>query len=107
MSVAEPVVLIAEFTAHQDQERIVADLLAGLAANVRQEPGNIAFDCYQRADDPCRFVVYEIYRDQQAFEAHIAADYGAVFNKRLNQLIVEPHSMLTFLRPLQATVADE
>lgn len=107
MSVAEPVVLIAEFTAHQGQERIVADLLAGLAANVRQEPGNIAFDCYQRADDPCRFVVYEIYRDQQAFEAHIAADHGAVFNKRLTQLIVEPHSMLTFLRPLQATVADE
>lgn len=103
MAVAEPVVLIAEFTALQGQDRVVADLLAGLAADVRREPGNIAFDCYQRDDDPHRFVVYEIYRDQQAFEAHIAADYGAVFNGRLQQLIVEPHSILTFLKPLQAT----
>jgi quinol monooxygenase YgiN len=102
MTLAEPVVLIAEFTALQGQDRLVADLLAELAASVRQEPGNIAFDCYQRADDPCRFVVYEIYRDRQAFDAHIAADYGAVFNKRLEQLIVEPHSILTFLKPLGA-----
>jgi quinol monooxygenase YgiN len=102
MPVAEPIVLIAEFTALQDQNHVVADLLAGLAAQVRREPGNIAFDCYRRADDRHRFVVYEIYRDQQAFDAHIAADYGAVFNTRLQQLIVEPHSMLTFLKPLQA-----
>ncbi|KKB78119.1 antibiotic biosynthesis monooxygenase [Devosia soli] len=95
-----PVVLIAEFTARPGNGDEVAALPAGLAENVRREEGNMTFDCYRKADDEDKFVVYEIYRDQAAFEAHIGADYGAVFNQRLQQLIVEPHSFLTFLRPL-------
>nr|WP_295884403.1 putative quinol monooxygenase [uncultured Devosia sp.] len=94
-----PITLIAEFTARPGQGNTVAELLAGLATNVRQEPGNVAFDCFRRLDDDARFVVYEIYRDKTAFEAHIAADYGAVFNARLRELIVEPNSVLTFLTP--------
>ena len=97
------VVLIAEFTARPDEHERVAALLDALATEVRQEPGNIAFDCYRQADNPAKFVVYEIYRDQQAFEDHIAADYGATFNARLQALIIEPHSILTFLRPLGAS----
>jgi quinol monooxygenase YgiN len=98
----EPVVLIAEFTARAGYASTVADLLAGLAENVRREEGNLVFDCYRRADDGAKFVVYEVYRDRAAFEAHIAADYGATFNARLQELIVEPHSILTFLDPLRA-----
>lgn len=101
MSRAERVVLVAEFTARPGQAESVAALLAGLADQVRQEPGNVVFDPYQRTDDPARFVVYEIYRDQSAFQLHIQADYGAVFNARLQALIVEPNSILTFLAPLQ------
>jgi quinol monooxygenase YgiN len=97
---SEPVVLIAEFTARPGEADTVAVLLAGLADDVRREPGNVAFDCYQREEDPHRFVVYEIYRDRAAFEAHIGAEYGAVFNARLRELIVEPNSVLTFLKPM-------
>jgi len=71
------------------------------AENVHREEGNVAFDCYRRADDDAKFVVYEVYRDRAAFDEHIAADYGAVFNARLQELIVEPHSILTFLAPLR------
>ncbi|UJW87205.1 putative quinol monooxygenase [Devosia sp. SL43] len=95
-----PISLIAEFTARPLQGEAVAELLAGLATKVRQEPGNIAFDCFRRLDDSAKFVVYEIYRDKSAFKAHISADYGAVFNARLRELIVEPNSVLTFLTPL-------
>ena len=95
-----PITLIAEFTALPGQGNTVAELLAGLATNVRQEPGNVAFDCFRRLDDGTRFVVYEIYRDKAAFKAHISADYGAVFNARLRGLIIEPNSVLTFLTPL-------
>ena len=102
----EPVVLIAEFTALPGQAETVATLLAGLAADVRREPGNIAFDCYQRQDEPHRFVVYEIYRDPAAFEAHIGAEYGAVFNARLQELIVEPNSILTFLKPMRVETSS-
>ena len=94
-----PINLIAEFTARPGQGDTVAALLAGLAADVRQEQGNIAFECFRRLDDASKFVVYEIYRDKAAFSAHITAPYGAVFNARLRELIVEPNSVLTFLTP--------
>jgi quinol monooxygenase YgiN len=94
-----PITLIAEFTARAGQGDTVAKLLAGLAADVHQEPGNVAFDCFRRLDNATKFVVYEIYRDKAAFAAHISADYGAVFNARLRELIVEPNSVLTFLTP--------
>jgi quinol monooxygenase YgiN len=94
-----PITLIAEFTARPGQGDTVARLLAGLRTNVRQEPGNVAFDCFRKLDDAAKFVVYEIYRDKAAFAAHISADYGAVFNARLRELIVEPNSVLTFLTP--------
>ena len=95
-----PVSLIAEFTALPGEENTVAELLAGLALEVRREEGNVVFDCHRRLENPAKFVVYEIYRDKRAFEAHISAAYGAEFNARLQQLIVEPHSLLTFLSPL-------
>ena len=92
-----PVSLIAEFTARVGKAEEVAELLAGLATDVRAEPGNVAFDTYRRFDTPEKFVVYEIYKDRAAFEAHISADYGAVFNAKLRTLIEEPNSVLTFL----------
>ena len=94
--------LIAEFTARPGEGERVAELLADLAVDVRAEAGNVVFDCYRRLEDRDRFVVYEIYRDKAAFEAHISADYGAVFNGKLRELIVEPNSVLTFLGPLGA-----
>ncbi len=97
-----PVALIAEFTARPGQGDAVADLLAGLTTDVRNEPGNVVFDGHRRMDDATKFVVYEIYRDRAAFEAHISAPYGAVFNAKLRDLIVEPNSVLTFLTPVPA-----
>jgi len=36
----------------------------------RSEPGNLRFDVLQTADDADRFMLYEVYRDQAALEAH-------------------------------------
>ncbi len=52
-----PVTLIAEFTARPGQGDTVAELLRGLAVDVRNEPGNIAFDCYRRFEAEDKFVV--------------------------------------------------
>jgi hypothetical protein len=38
--------------------------------------------------------------DEASFEAHIGADYGAVFNRELSSLIEESASQLTFLTRL-------
>ena len=94
-------VLYAEFTARPGNEARVAELLTGLTANVRAEPGNLIFDAHQVAGSPARFFVYEVYADDDAFAAHLAAPYGGPFNAELNTLIVEPTSQLTFLEPIE------
>lgn len=49
------------------------DFIAASLENARatiQEPGNLRFDVNQQADDPNRFVLYEVYRDQNGMKAH-------------------------------------
>jgi quinol monooxygenase YgiN len=45
--------------------------------------------------------VFEIYRDDDAFEAHITADYGERFNDELTDLIEGDASELTRLAPVE------
>ena len=89
--------LYAEFTARPGDEQRVAGLVAGLAERVRAEPGNLAFEPYTLEAEPRRWFVFEVYKDAAAFEAHITADYGAVFNAALAPLIEEDGSQLTWL----------
>jgi len=93
------VTLYAEFTALPAAADEVERLVRALADDVRAEPGNLVFDVYRVDDEADRFFVFEVYRDADAFAAHLAAPYGAAFNARLGELIVEDGSQLTFLRP--------
>lgn len=94
----EPTILHAVFTARPGRGDEVAALLRDFADVVRAEEGNVVFDATRLVDDPDRFFVYEVYRDEAAFRSHIAAPAGMPFNEALQQLIVEPSSILTFLR---------
>jgi len=89
--------LSAEFTAATGAENRVADLVRELAVRVRAEPGNLVFNPHTLRDEPRRWFVYEVYRDEDAFHEHLAADYGAVFNSELAGLVEEGRSRLTFL----------
>lgn len=94
----DPTILHAVFTALPEKGEEVAALLRDFAEVVRAEEGNVLFDATRLVDDPDRFFVYEVYRDDAAFQAHISAPAGIPFNAALQQLIVEPASVLTFLR---------
>lgn len=92
------VALYAEFAAVPGRAQHVERLIAAFATVVRAEPGNLVFEVYRKTEAPDSFFVYEVYRDRASFEAHIAADAGAVFNAELTDLIVGTGSALTFLR---------
>ncbi|WP_329267110.1 putative quinol monooxygenase [Streptomyces sp. NBC_01451] len=92
--------LLAEFTAREGAQDEVARLIGDYARSVRQEEGNIIFDVYTRANAPRAFWVFEVYRDEEAFQAHLNAPYGGPFNAALTPLIEEAASVLTFLNPL-------
>jgi quinol monooxygenase YgiN len=95
-----PKTLYAEFTVTPGNEQRVAEMMRELTAHVRQEPGNLSFDAYTEEANPSRYFVFEVYKDDAAFEAHISADYGARFNAELTDLIEGDGSELTWLRPL-------
>jgi quinol monooxygenase YgiN len=92
--------LFAEFTAREGAEGEVARLLREYAKKVREEEGNLVFDVYTKASHPRAFWIFEVYRDEDAFQAHLKAPYGGPFNTALAPLIEEDASVLTFLDPV-------
>ncbi|MFD3504624.1 putative quinol monooxygenase [Streptomyces sp. NPDC058676] len=92
--------LLAEFTAREGAQDEVARLVLEYAQKVRQEEGNLAFDVYTKATDPRAYWIFEVYRDEDAFQAHLKAPYGGPFNMALTPLIEEDASVLTFLDPV-------
>lgn len=92
--------LYAEFTAREGAAAEVARLLGEYALKVREEEGNLAFDVYTKAEAPRAFWIFEVYRDEDAFRAHLKAPYGVPFNTALAPLIEEDASLLTYLDPV-------
>lgn len=97
------VALYAEFTVKNGSEDRVAELMAELTARVRGESGNVVFDPHTRRENPNAYFVYEIYRDEEAFQAHIAAEHNKIFNAELGGLTEEGGSQLSWLTPVVAT----
>jgi len=57
---------------HVVPERVAEFMEASLdnARHTREEPGNVRFDFLRATDDPSRFFLYEVYRDESDFKAH-------------------------------------
>lgn len=92
--------LYAEFTVKPGSEARVAEMMFELTRKVRQEPGNILFLPHTGEENPRDYFVFEVYRDEAAFQEHIGADYGARFNAELARHIEGEGSALTWLQPL-------
>ena len=91
--------LLAEFTAREGTQDEVARLISDYARTVREEEGNLTFDVYTKAANPRAYWIFEVYRDEDAFQADLNAPYGPPFNTALTPLIEEDASVLTFLDP--------
>ncbi|MYS90528.1 MULTISPECIES: putative quinol monooxygenase [Streptomyces] len=89
--------LFAEFTAREGAEDEVARMILEYAEKVREEEGNLAFEVYTKESHPRAYWIFEVYRDEDAFQAHLKAPYGGPFNAALAPLIEEDASVLTFL----------
>jgi quinol monooxygenase YgiN len=96
------IALYAEFNATAGNHILVTELIAEFAARVRAEPGNLTFDAHHQVDSPTTVFVYETYRDQAAFDEHLASSHGRDFNLRLGALVVGGGSRLTMLSPITA-----
>jgi quinol monooxygenase YgiN len=57
-----------------------------LAADSRKEPGVTRFDIFQQTSRPNHFTVVEIWRDQNAYDAHITAVHTKRFREQLTPM---------------------
>ena len=94
-------VLYAEFTVKPTCEAELAGLLSEFSQRVRLEPGNIAFVPYTLTQTPRAYIVFETYRDDEAFREHLASDHNRRFNAALAGLIETAASTLTWLTPFE------
>lgn len=60
---------------------------ANAIASAKHEPGCRRFDVLAPKDDPDRVVLYEIYDDRAAFDAHLKTPHFASFNTDSTQYI--------------------
>lgn len=74
-------VLLVEFrTAPQHVGAFDAAIHANAAASLADEPGCRQFDVCRDANDPTLFVLYEIYDDDAAVQAHLQAPHFRAFD---------------------------
>jgi autoinducer 2-degrading protein len=62
----------------------------------RQEPGIARFDVVQDRDDETRFVLVEVYRDDDAPAAHKATAHYATWRDRVEPMLAEPRTRRSF-----------
>ena len=69
-----PIQIKAEF-----KEQFVSGITENARGAVNDEPGCLRFDVVQDANDDNRIWVYEVYRDEAAFQAHTQAPHFLKF----------------------------
>ncbi|MCG5531524.1 antibiotic biosynthesis monooxygenase [Halorhodospira halochloris] len=63
-----------------------------------QEPGNLAFDFLQHVHDPCYFVLYEAYNDEESAQAHKQTEHYLRWKEEVEPMMAEPRQGVSFDR---------
>jgi quinol monooxygenase YgiN len=66
------------------------------ARNSVQEPGVARFDVCQQNDDPTRFVLVEVYRDEAAPAAHKETAHYQTWRDTVADMMVKPRQAVKF-----------
>lgn len=61
-----------------------------------QEPGIARFDVIQQADDPTRFVLVEVYRDEHAPARHRETAHYNAWKERATDMMAEPRTRVIY-----------
>ncbi|MCA0173157.1 putative quinol monooxygenase [Bacillus sp. RAR_GA_16] len=66
----------------EDVLRVLQEVLIGS----RNEEGNIQYDVHQSIEEPT-FVIYEVWKDQQAIEKHVNSEHYETYRQNISPLI--------------------
>ncbi len=68
----------------------VKNELLEMVAQTHQEKGCIAFDLHQSLDDPCQFLLSEMWASRQDLDHHLEKPYIKGFIEKADSLLIEP-----------------
>jgi len=68
-------VLVASWVANEGEEERIRALLAELRQHTLEEPGCLVYQPCRDRDDPRRFLIFEVYRDDDALQAHSESEH--------------------------------
>jgi len=77
----------------------VAEFLRATLANHRgsvREPGVLRFDVLQDEEDPGRFLLYEVFRDEAAVQAHRETPHYNAWAQAVEPLLAAPRARRAF-----------
>ena len=66
------------------------------ARNSILEPGVARFDVIQQQDDPTRFVLAEVYRDEEAVARHKETLHYHIWRESVGPMMAEPRSSIKY-----------
>jgi (4S)-4-hydroxy-5-phosphonooxypentane-2,3-dione isomerase len=72
------------------------ELFRELTALTLQEPGCRVYDLLQDPVDRTKFLVFEIYDDQAAVDAHFSAPYFAEYGEKIGALAARPAEIVVY-----------
>jgi quinol monooxygenase YgiN len=70
-------VVAAHWRAKDGAEDRVAEIIEELTPLSRAEPGNRHYQAQRSVEDPRHFLLYEIYDDEAAYQAHMETEHFA------------------------------
>ena len=84
------VLLLAELTAKANCAATVEEILRGLARAAGTEAGNVHYAVHRHTEKPEVFVVYELYRDEAACQAHLSLPHVQAALQQFEALLAAP-----------------
>ncbi len=74
----------------EHREAFLESMLDDAIGSVRDEPGCLRFDVIQDSSDPNCIYLYEVYRDEAAFQAHVEAPHFVRWRETVKDWFAKP-----------------
>lgn len=93
---AKPLVVVARLKAKPGKESELEAELKALIPQTHREPGCLLYRLHRAVEDPARFVFYEHWASEEAFNAHMQTPYLQALLPRIPDLTAEPPDITTY-----------
>lgn len=81
---------------HPEDADAFAQASAANSACSLQEPGVVRFDVIRQVDEPNRFILVEVYRDEAATAAHKETEHYKVWRDTVAKMMKEPRRAVRY-----------